>query len=171
MYMNLLIILGNKLQKNGEMDTILINRLKMGQRLYNTGNYNLIVVSGGKVQSCAHTEAYKMKKYLVDNCRIPANKIIMESRSKDTIENAKMCLRIIEKLSSVKRVQGITVISSKFHIRRVKLIFNHFFKNTKNTKKTILYLASADAISGADLKARRYKEQQYYDLFYNNYSK
>ena len=47
--MNIIIILGNKLQRNGEMDKILTNRLDKAIGLFN--KYTYIIVSGGKVRS------------------------------------------------------------------------------------------------------------------------
>jgi uncharacterized SAM-binding protein YcdF (DUF218 family) len=158
--MNILVILGNKLLNNGEIDTILINRLKMGQHLYNTGNYNLIIVSGGKNQTKAkHTEAYKMKKYLIDNYNIPSKQIITEARSKTTIENSHECLKIIKTLSNVK---SLTIVSSKFHIKRVKLIFNHVFNNTKYKKN---YISSKNGIIGDILRKRIVNENKYYTKY------
>ena len=149
--MNIIIILGNKLQKDGEMDKVLINRLDRGIKLFDKDKY--IIVSGGKVQDCKHTESYQMKRYL-ENI-IPSDKIITEARSKNTIENARMCLSIIQDLGNVK---NITVISSKFHIRRVRKIFNHHFK------RKITYIGSADGIKGKVLENRRNNEIKYYNL-------
>lgn len=148
--MNIIIILGNKLQRNGEMDKILTNRLDKAIGLFN--KYTYIIVSGGKVRDCKHTEAYMMKKYL--QTTIPHSKIITESRSKNTIENARMCLSIINNLDNIS---NITVISSKFHIKRVQKIFDHYFK------RKIKYIGSANGIGGKVLENRHNREIKYYN--------
>ena len=57
--MSLIIILGEKLPKNGQLNKILQNRLDKALDLYHD---SLIIVSGGRVQKeCIHTEAYVMK--------------------------------------------------------------------------------------------------------------
>ena len=149
--MNIIIVLGNKLQKDCEMDKTLTNRLDMAIKLFD--NYKYIIVSGGKVHDCKHTEAYKMKKYLENT--IPSDKIITEARSKNTLENARMCLSIIQNMGNVK---NITVISSKFHIRRVRKIFNYYFK------RNITYIGAADGIKGKVLEDRQNSEIKYYNL-------
>lgn len=151
--MNIIIILGNKLQKDCEMDKILTNRLDKAIKLFNKYKYKYIIVSGGKVQDCKHTEAYKMKKYLENS--IPPDKIITEARSKNTLENARMCLSIIKDLNNVK---NITVISSKFHIKRVQKIFDHYFKIK------IKYIGSDDGINGKLLENRINNEIKYFNL-------
>ena len=122
--MNFIIVLGNKLLPNGDLSQILINRLDKTYELYKTGKYDYIIVSGGKVGDSKYTEAYQMKRYLSE-LKIPVNKIIKEEISRNTIENAKECLKIINNLD----VQKITVITSDFHLDRVKYIFKDFFEN------------------------------------------
>ena len=124
--MNCIIVLGNKLLPNGDLSQTLINRLDKTFELYNTGNYDYIIVSGGKVDNNEYTEAYQMKRYLI-KLKIPANKIIKEERSRDTIENAVECQKIIDNLD----VQEITIVTSDFHLERVKHVFNDFFQYVK----------------------------------------
>lgn len=66
-----------------------------------------------------------MYKYLINNYDIQSNKIIKETKSKNTIDNAKETVKIVNKL----KVKKIFIVSSEFHINRVKLIFNHFLTN------------------------------------------
>ena len=124
--MNFIIVLGNKLLPNGDLSQILINRLDKTYELYNAGKYDYIIVSGGKIDNSKYTEASQMKQYLI-GLKIPTNKIIKEERSRDTIENAVECQKIIDNLD----VQEITVITSDFHLERVKHVFNDFFQHVK----------------------------------------
>ena len=150
--MNFLIVLGSKLLSNGNMPQILINRLKKVCELYNTGKYDHIIVSGGQVEKkTIYTEAHEMKRYLIDQ-RIPVNKIIIEDISKNTTENAKECLKIINKLPPKK----LTIITSFFHLKRVQNIFNDYFKHFE-----IEYIPSENGISGAILKDHIFQEKKY----------
>ena len=150
--MKFLIVLGNKLLSNGNMHQILINRLKKVCELYKIDKYDLVIVSGGQVEkNTIYTEAYQMKRYLI-NQRIPENKIIIENISRDTSENAKECFKIINKLTP----QKITVVTSFFHIKRVQNIFNDYFKNFK-----IEYIPSKNGIYGDILKEHIANEKKY----------
>ena len=62
--MSVLIILGYKLYGDNNMTDVLKNRLDKGAKMFNTGKYNNIIVSGGRVEKkCKHTQAYVMKDY------------------------------------------------------------------------------------------------------------
>ena len=157
--MNIIIVLGKKLLDDGKMDDILIQRLLKCKEMFEKNDDSKIIVSGGKVQkNSIHTEAYEMKKYLVNKCNIPSEKIIKECHSKDTIDNSKKCLKIINKMDNIKK---ILVISSDFHIKRVKTIFNHYFKSYKN----LSYISSRNFINGEILKEKIRNEEKYLDEF------
>jgi len=71
--MNVLIILGEKLNKNGLMNDNLIYRLKKGYELYIKNKYNYIILCGGIVEKKAkYSESFVMKNYLI-NKNIPNN--------------------------------------------------------------------------------------------------
>jgi vancomycin permeability regulator SanA len=141
--MNILIILGNKLLKGGKMDDILLNRLKKSIDIYEKKKYNFIIVSGGKVQKDSdYSESYIMKKFLLKN-NIPPNIIIEEDQSIDTIQNSFKCLNIINKIENINQ---INILSSEFHIERVKAIFNKNYKNYK-----LKYIQSNNGIYGETL--------------------
>ena len=152
----MLLILGNKLTTLGEMHPILINRLDLAARLHQRNNYKHILVSGGRTQQrCKYSEAHLMKKYLIEKYNIANNIIIKENHSRDTIQNAKKSLRIVKKLNQ----KDITVVSSKFHLPRVKAIFNHFFHNK------IIYYGAKNVITGKTLTKTKQNEKKYLQLW------
>ena len=162
--MNLIIILGDKLPKNGHLNKILQNRLDKGKELYHD---SLIIVSGGRVQKeCIHTEAYVMKKYLIDACNIPSDKIIQESRSKNTIENARYTLKIIQQRNI--QFNKIIVVSSSFHLKRVSNIFKYFY-HEYNRKDNLIFIPSNNGLSGKKLKDRIEREKLYLQEFKDEY--
>mgnify|MGYP001428181223 CR=1 FL=1 len=162
--MNLIIILGDKLPKNGDLNKILQNRLDKGKELYHD---SLIIVSGGRVQKeCIHTEAYVMKKYLIDACNIPSDKIIQESRSKNTIENARYTLKIIQQRNI--QFNKIMVVSSSFHLKRVSNIFKYFY-HEYNRKDNLIFIPSNNGVSGKKLKDRIEREKLYLQEFKDEY--
>lgn len=162
--MSLIIILGEKLPKNGQLNKILQNRLDKALDLYHD---SLIIVSGGRVQKeCIHTEAYVMKKYLMDTHNIPSDKIIQESRSQNTIENAKYTLKIIKQ----KNIQfdKIIVVSSSFHLKRVSNIFKYFY-HQYSRRVNLMFIPSDNGISGIKLKNRNENEKLYLKEFKDEY--
>ena len=162
--MNLIIILGDKLPKNGYLNKILQNRLDKGKELYHD---SLIIVSGGRVQKeYIHTEAYIMKKYLIDTYNIPSDKIIQESRSKNTIENARYTLKIIQQRNI--QFNKIIVVSSSFHLKRVSYIFKYFY-HEYNRKDNLIFIPSNNGLSGKKLKDRIEREKLYLQEFKDEY--
>lgn len=128
--MKILVILGFKLDFDGRINNILKNRLDKSDILYKKTNFDLIIVSGGNVEkSTKNSESYVMKEYLIKNCTINPKIILEEKISKNTNENAIETFKIIKK---IKNVTNVTIITSKFHLERVKLVFTYFYKNMFN---------------------------------------
>ena len=153
MYMNIVIILGDKLKNNGEISSILKQRLDKFLEIKNLKKTK-IIVSGGKAQQKAlHTEAYMMKKYLIDVGNIAKTDIICENKSKDTIDNAIETLKIVEKINNIK---SITIITSKFHIKRTKYIFNYYYESYKNKIK---YIYSKNGLNKDQTNIKTNKQQ------------
>ena len=158
--MNILIILGFKLQPNNRLTPTLMERLKKAHQLFSTGKYDKIIVSGGKVQTnSTRTEAYMMKRYLTLWYGIKESYILTESKSKDTIENAQYCLTMLNK---IKNIKSITVLSSKFHIKRVKYIFNYYLQPYK---KILSYTRSNNKMSLQERIMRTKNEKKYIQRF------
>ena len=65
---NLLVVLGHKLAPNNKMHEILVKRLNKAVVFYRDYSINNIIVSGGIVgNKTTCSEAYMMKKYLIEN--------------------------------------------------------------------------------------------------------
>lgn len=77
-----------------------------------------IVVSGGSVFKGRKAEAIIVKRFLVD-LGVPSDKIIMEDKSRDTIENAKYTMEICKKLKYKKPI----LVTSACHMKRAIMSF------------------------------------------------
>lgn len=126
---NFYIVLGKKLKKKSVMTTALKQRLDKCIDLYKKND--VIMVCGGNIAKEKHTEAYMMKKYLIDVGNIPRKSIISENKSISTIENIENAHKII----STMNIKEFSIISSKSHISRVRKIVH-------NLKLDMLYLIS-----------------------------
>lgn len=95
-------------------------RLKMVALKYHQGVAPFIIVSGGRVHpyKTPHSEAFFMKKYLMEECGVPEHAILMEPHARHTTTNVRNTVRIMFR-------QGIPVnkcaliSSSESHISSV----------------------------------------------------
>jgi len=92
--------------------------------LYKKGHIKKILVSGGQngvLKEDDFSEAAFIKKNLID-LGIPANDILTEEKSRNTIENAVFCKSIL-KANGLDNKKQIVLITSAFHMQRARVIF------------------------------------------------
>lgn len=77
-----------------------------------------VIMSGGSVFKERKPEAPIVKRFLID-LGVPENRIFLEDKSRDTIENAKYTKKVLEKIKSKKPV----LVTSAFHMRRSVMSF------------------------------------------------
>lgn len=111
------IVLGHQL-KNNQYDDVLKYRL-IKTLDYLNNNESKCILSGGITSNNTISEALVMKEYLITK-GINQNRIIVEDKSKDTIENIKNCINLIKPNSKV------VLISSNYHIVRSRMICRLF---------------------------------------------
>ncbi|OQR53342.1 YdcF family protein [Bacillus sp. CDB3] len=113
-----IVILGSALSADGSMSQTLIQRLKIGLDVAKKDANSKIIVSGGGPKK-GITEATAMSKWLISN-GINKDRIILEDKSMDTLENALFTIPILDK----EGLKNITLITSATHMRRALTIFN-----------------------------------------------
>ena len=143
--MKIIVVLGDKLHANNKMSSNLKSRLDKCIEIYKTNN--LVIVCGGNVcgSKCNHTEAYRMKKYLLNKSEILKNKIILENKSTDTITNIKNMKKIIQKYN----YSSLTIISSEWHLPRVKFICKTYLK------KKVTFSPSSDKVNSKRIELEK----------------
>ena len=120
---NLYIVLGHRLYENTKVSTILKKRLNKCIELAKTSD--IILVAGGNPAKQKHTEAYMMKKYILDNSNYNNDNVIMENKSNTTIENFKYIHTILQKIN-MKTIDRIYIITSRFHMPKAKRISKNY---------------------------------------------
>jgi uncharacterized SAM-binding protein YcdF (DUF218 family) len=106
------------LSGEGTTNPFAAQRLLDTARLYN--KYRLpVIVSGGSI-SGEVPEAAIVKRILSD-LGIPAERIITEDKSMDTVENALYSKKIMERRGYRKGI----LVTSAIHLRRAEMIFRH----------------------------------------------
>jgi tetratricopeptide (TPR) repeat protein len=112
-----IVILGYALADDGTMKEPLIERLKSGLAVANKYPNSKIIVTGG-VPKQGVTEADAMSQWLIAQGVNP-NRIILENKSTDTVENGLFSTAILEK----EGLKDVTIVTSASHIRRALAVF------------------------------------------------
>ena len=118
--MTVYVILGFALVRN-KIHPILQKRLDLFLKKYKKGDK--IILSGGKNKhNEKHTQAFAMKKYIKNHTNIENKDILLENRSKTTIENIFNTFKLLDEFGG----STITIITSSWHLKRVKMITDFF---------------------------------------------
>ncbi|MGX4586266.1 YdcF family protein [Paenibacillus chitinolyticus] len=99
-------------------------RTEKGAELYKNGAAPYLMFSGGEVYRNSKM-ADLMKEHAME-LGVPEQAIVLEDRADSTYENAVFSKTIIEKHA----FKSVTVVSSDYHMRRVKLLFDRAFKGS-----------------------------------------
>jgi uncharacterized SAM-binding protein YcdF (DUF218 family) len=110
-----LIVLGYRCDDN-QIHPLLKERLDTTLKLFHTYKFRYILLSGGAVKSST-TEAEIMRDYLLAQ-GVPEDRMILESRSRNTVHNLVNCKVVMRELEMTTCV----LVSNSFHIRRMNYI-------------------------------------------------
>lgn len=117
---NYIIVLGSGLIGN-RVPPLLESRLVQAMKMYKKyGERPVIIVSGGQGSDEKVTEAYAMKKYLVDHYELPDEKVLMEDKSVNTEQNMVFSKVIMDAHAGEKRYRSLFV-TNNFHVFRASI--------------------------------------------------
>ncbi|WP_141502945.1 YdcF family protein [Paenibacillus luteus] len=111
------VVLGNKVEVNGQPSDRLKARLDRSVELYDGGYFTFIIVSGG-IGKEGFDEAKVMKSYLIDK-GITEDKIIEDNNGYNSYITAQNTSKIMDELD----LDSVMVITQYFHVSRTKLAF------------------------------------------------
>jgi hypothetical protein len=121
-------------------------RCRLAALQYHTGMAPFIVVSGGRVHpyKTKFSEAYEMKKFLMETLQIPESAIIMEPHARHTTTNLRNCARLMFRYGMPVDKPGLacTVKSQSYNItnllpERCKKELGYYpYKNGKRLSDT-----------------------------------
>lgn len=128
--MSILIVLGGPVNDDLTPGVWLKSRLDKAIETYVVLRPAYIILTGGDTRKLGKSESHIMKEYLIKN-NIPENKIYLESKSINTIQNAEFTYPMIKHLLNNTIIY---VLTSEFHCKRSELIFNYFYQKKYNIK-------------------------------------
>ena len=117
-----LVILGGGLNPDGSMKDQLIGRLNAGLDCAEQYPNAYVVCTGGGTakENQDVTEAGQMGAWLLEN-GLEEDRLILEDRSRSTIENAQFTLDILR--GDYPQVSDVAIVSSDYHVARGSLLF------------------------------------------------
>ncbi len=115
---DLAVVLGNKVELNGQPSARLQARLDKTIELYHQGWFSQILVSGG-VDNMGVDEAKAMKQYLIDR-GLPPDQIHLDSAGNNTYLTAQHTAQVMKS----HNFHSVMVISQYFHLPRTRLALN-----------------------------------------------
>lgn len=102
-------------QYNGRPTSVLRARLDEVVTLYDRGLASVVVVTGGKQEGDATTEAEASRDYLVEH-GLPAASILMENEGRDTWQSLQGVATILKQ----RELTRVLLVSDGFHLLRAK---------------------------------------------------
>lgn len=100
-------------------------RVDYGISLFKKGFANKLLLSGGPPEYGNISCPQVMMLQAIDS-GVPKDAILLEEESQTTYENAEYCLKIVQSLG----YRSVIVVTSDYHTRRARVIFDDFFKNS-----------------------------------------
>lgn len=141
---NILVLLGNRNDHEGNLSKVATKRADKAIEFLNEHKDFAVITTGGfgehfNTGSTAHGEL--LKRYLIQN-GINENRILPHTRSCGTLEDAYGVLRSICRNPEIEQIH---IITSEFHMERVEYIFSRVLQGY-----TLLYTPSEDKPEDAD---------------------
>lgn len=117
-----IVVLGYGLEKNGDMKPELLERLEVALKSAEKYPESYVLCTGGETANVPGiSEAGQMGNWLLSR-GLPHNRLILETESLSTTENARNSCRILWK--DYPQVKNIAIVSSDYHIRWGSACFN-----------------------------------------------
>jgi uncharacterized SAM-binding protein YcdF (DUF218 family) len=110
-------------------------RVEQAASLYRAGFAPYMLVTGGQLYRNI-SQAGVMKDHAVE-LGVPSDRIILENKAESTYDNAIYSKKIMEEHG----FRSALVVSSNYHMQRVKFIFRKVFKNSGTT---LIYCAARE---------------------------
>jgi len=147
------VVLGGGISEEGILPDWVHSRLEKAIELY-SATYNTQLITSGKGRDdFPVTESKAMADYLIEST-IPADAILQESLSKDTIQNAYFTRLLY---MEPQQIHEFTVVTNAFHLNRAEHIFNWVYGADYDIE---FVTTGDDSIDRSDLEIRKKTESE-----------
>jgi uncharacterized SAM-binding protein YcdF (DUF218 family) len=102
-----------------------LERAERAAELYKAGWAPRILITGGDKRGTGVCEAERLKAHAVE-LGVPAEAIMTECDSVNTLENVRMSVALVEEEIGWKNIQNVILVSAPYHLRRVKQAIAHY---------------------------------------------
>jgi uncharacterized SAM-binding protein YcdF (DUF218 family) len=116
-----LVVLGCGVKQDGNVSLLLKSRLDEAAEIARRRPLVKIVVTGGKLRATPRSEADAMREYLVNRKGIADERVLVEGKARDTIENLRFSATVIRADAggnTVRPPENICILTSDFHLAR-----------------------------------------------------
>ena len=127
---NVIIVLGSPNSPKGRLSKIAIGRAKKCLEIFDSEN-DLILCTGGfglHFNTSEKPHADYLKRYLIKNGMLE-NHFLPFANSSNTVQDATKSQEILR----ANEAENITIITTQYHLKRVKLIFDEILFQFKKT--------------------------------------
>ena len=122
--MKIVIILSHEMDHHGKLKEESIKRANLGIKIFHDKNCDFILTLGWSYRKDTELPIASAVKSYINEMGIPIPKIISDINSRDTVGDAIFSKLLLEKKYSPEKLY---VVSSDYHIERVKMIFNSIY--------------------------------------------
>ncbi len=150
----MIIILGSPNNDRGELHRIAKERCEKAIKIFKQDNRQMFILTGGFGDHFNRTDkphALYLKNYLLAR-GVPAKNILALVKSSNTIEDAILTKKEIDR----HHIKKATIVTSDYHLPRVKYIFNRIF--THDIELTFSY--SKTDVDECDLNLEALKDHE-----------
>ncbi|MCR5064043.1 MAG: YdcF family protein [Treponema sp.] len=129
------ILLGGGIDKDGNLPSSVITRVEKAAEYLTLHPETVCVVTGGTLKWLPYPEAPAIKNHLIKN-GIEPDRILLEDKAKDTIQNLEFSCRLISETFEIPLQEvlesKVVIVTSRFHLRRAERLAKRIgYKNIK----------------------------------------
>lgn len=131
-FFDVIVVIGHQNDIKGELSPIAEARISQGIQLWSDGRAPYIMLTSGRGKSFNPTSkahAQWAKEELLKKLPLSPKRVITETKSRSTIENAIHVKKIVDK----HKWEKVIIVTSGYHIPRTKMIFKRIFNDKKYT--------------------------------------
>lgn len=141
-----LILLGGGIDKDGNLPSSVITRVEKAAEYLTLHPETVCVVTGGTLKWLPYPEAPAIKNHLIEN-GIEPDRILLEDKAKDTIQNLEFSCRLISETFEISLQEvlesKVVIVTSRFHLRRAERLAKRIgYNNVKGigSKCPLIYI-------------------------------